>query len=72
MVDLGMLKLVESGCLKLSLCCKILVAIGQLKHALPSQWSILNRKENELFCKIFEHDPGMLLKIGSRYDPRDF
>ena len=62
----------ESACLVLSPCCKNLVAFGQTKHALPSQWLVLDREENDLSSKIFEHDQEMFLKIGSRYDPRDF
>jgi hypothetical protein len=41
-----------------------LVAFGQTKNALPSQWLILDREENDLSIKIFEHDQGIFLKIG--------
>jgi hypothetical protein len=56
----------------LSSCCKNLVAFGHTKNALPSQRLLLDREENELFCKIFKHDQEIFLKIESRYDPRNF
>jgi hypothetical protein len=55
---------VESEDLELSSCCKNLAAIGHLYHTLPSQRLLLDREENDLFCKIFEHDQGIFLKIG--------
>jgi hypothetical protein len=58
--------------LVLSHCCKNLVAIGQTKNALPSQWLVLDREENGFLSKIFEHDQGMFLKIWWRYGPRNF
>jgi hypothetical protein len=63
---------VEGGYLELPSCCKNLVAIGQLKQALPSQRFSLTRSKTELFCKIYELDHVMFLDIGSRYDPKDF
>jgi hypothetical protein len=60
---------VEGGYLELPSCCKNLVAIGQLKHALPSQRFSLTRSKTEYFCKIFELDHGIFLDIVARYDP---
>jgi hypothetical protein len=55
---------VKGAHLVLSSCCKNLVAFGHTKNTLPSQWLLLDREENDLFCQIFEHDQGIFLKIG--------
>ena len=57
--------------LVLSSCCKNLVAFGHTKNTLPSQWLLLDREENGLFYQIFEHDQGIFLDIGARYDPKN-